>query len=77
MRLPGRRKRKRRQRRREPVQREELSIELDALFGPSKKHVHEYKEWVAVAKMDDHESGAGPIDLESGVVEMRTQPDPT
>jgi hypothetical protein len=54
----------------------EMSVELDALFGPSKKHVHEYKEWVAVAKMDDHESGAGPIDLDSGVVEMRTQPDP-
>jgi hypothetical protein len=47
---------------------EAVSVELDTLFGPSRKHVHERKEWVAVAKMDDHESGAGPIDLDSGVV---------
>lgn len=43
------------------------------MFGPSKKHVHEYKEWVAVAKMDDREAGGdGPIDLDSGVVQLRT-----
>jgi hypothetical protein len=47
-----------------------VSVELDTLFGPSRKHVHERKEWVAVAKVDDHESGAGPIDLESGVVQL-------
>jgi hypothetical protein len=47
-----------------------VSVELDTLFGPSRKHVHERKEWVAVAKVDDHESGAGPIDLESGVVRL-------
>jgi len=45
--------------------------ELDTLFGPSRKHVHERKEWVAVAKVDDREAGAGPIDLESGVVRLR------
>jgi len=40
------------------------------LFGPSRKHIHERKEWVAVAKLDDRESGDGPIDLESGVVQL-------
>ncbi|HEX3787835.1 MAG TPA: DUF6191 domain-containing protein [Pseudonocardiaceae bacterium] len=49
---------------------EMVSAELDTLFGPSRKHVHERKEWVAVAKIDDHESGAGPIDLDSGVVRL-------
>lgn len=70
MKLPGRKGKKRRKR--PQPQREEISIELDALFGPSKKHVHERKEWVAVAKVDDHESGAGggPIDLDSGVVRL-------
>lgn len=53
----------------------EISVELDALFGPSRKHVHERKEWVAVAKVDDHESGAGPIDLDSGVVQVRFDTD--
>jgi hypothetical protein len=48
-----------------------VSVELDTLFGPSRKHVHERKEWVAVAKIDDHESaGDGPIDLDSGVVQL-------
>ncbi len=49
----------------------EISVELDVLFGPSRKHVHERREWVAIAKVDDHESGAGPIDLDSGVVQVR------
>jgi hypothetical protein len=47
-----------------------VSVELDALFGPSRKHVHERKEWVAVAKIDDREAGDGPIDLDSGVVRL-------
>lgn len=50
-----------------------LSGELDALFSPGVKHVQQRKEWVAVAKKDDRESGAGgqgPIDLETGVVEL-------
>jgi hypothetical protein len=49
-----------------------VSAELDALFGPSRKHVHERKEWVAVAKVDDHESAGGPIDLDSGIVRITT-----
>ena len=65
--------RKKRRRRRRPERSVELvSAELDVLFSPSRKHVHERKEWVAVAKMDDREAGAGPIDLESGVVRLRT-----
>ncbi|HKN98035.1 MAG TPA: hypothetical protein VJX10_13020 [Pseudonocardiaceae bacterium] len=57
---------------REPEERRDMvSAELDALFGPSRKHIHERKEWVAVAKVDDHEAGAGPIDLDSGVVQLR------
>lgn len=48
-----------------------IGVELDTLFGPSRKHVHERKEWIAVAKVDDHESGGtGPIDLDSGVVRL-------
>lgn len=52
-----------------------VPVEMDELFGPSRKHIHERKEWVAVAKVDDHEAGAGPIDLDSGVVRL-TLPDP-
>lgn len=49
-----------------------VSAEIDELFGPSRKHIHERKEWVAVAKIDDHESagGTGPIDLDSGIVRL-------
>lgn len=50
-----------------------ISGELDTLFSPGVKHVQQRKEWVAVAKKDDRESGAGgqgPIDLETGVVEL-------
>lgn len=50
-------------RRRDPV-----GAEVDEIFGPSRKHIHERKEWVAVAKLDDRESGDDPlVDLDSGV----------
>lgn len=63
--------RRRRPRRRQPKERLDfVSAEVDELFGPSRKHIHERKEWVAVAKVDDHEAGAGPIDLDSGVVQL-------
>lgn len=66
-------RKRRRPRPAEPEERRDLvSAELDALFGPSRKHIHERKEWVAVAKVDDHEAGAGPIDLDSGVVQLRS-----
>jgi hypothetical protein len=72
-------RKRRRPKPKEPEERRDIvSAELDALFGPSRKHIHERKEWVAVAKMDDHEAGAGPIDLDSGVVQLRSQaPEPT
>jgi hypothetical protein len=69
--------RKRRRKRRQPKERIDfVSAEVDELFGPSRKHIHERKEWVAVAKIDDHQAGAGPIDLDSGVVllPMPTEP---
>jgi hypothetical protein len=45
--------------------------ELASLFSPGMKHVRELKEWVAVAKMDDRESGAGgPVDLDNGVAAL-------
>lgn len=49
-----------------------VSGEMDMLFSPGRKHVRERKEWVAVAKHDDREAGAGggPIDLDNGVVEL-------
>jgi len=49
---------------------EALAGELDMLFGPARRHVNERREWVAVAKIDDREAGAGPIDLTSGKVSL-------
>jgi hypothetical protein len=72
------RKRRRRPKRRQPKEPMDLvGAELDTLFGPSRKHVHERKEWVAVAKVDDHESGAGPIDLDSGIVQLNWSAEPS
>lgn len=48
---------------------------LDELFGPSRKHIHERKEWVAIAKIDDRYSGDDPIvDLTAGVVTVKGDP---
>lgn len=44
---------------------------VEGLFNPSGKHQLEHKDWVAVAKEDERESGAGPLDLDSGVVRLR------
>jgi hypothetical protein len=50
-----------------PPHRRPRGAELDALFGPSRKHIHERKEWVAIAKVDDRVSGDDPIiDLTEG-----------
>ncbi|MCX4094072.1 hypothetical protein [Nocardia sp. alder85J] len=47
------------------------------IFGPSRKHVHERKEWVAVAKADDRISGDEPVvDLTTGVATMPARPAP-
>jgi hypothetical protein len=54
--------------------RDRVGAEVDEIFGPSRKHIHERKEWVAVAKSDDRESGDGPlVDLDAGVAELRPQ----
>ncbi|MFF0496167.1 hypothetical protein ACFYU5_07170 [Nocardia aobensis] len=45
--------------------------EIDELFGPSRKHIHERKEWVAIAKVDDRLAGDDPIvDLPAGTVTL-------
>lgn len=53
---------------------EAFAGELDMLFGPARRHVNERREWVAVAKIDDREAGAGPIDLTSGRVSLGQGP---
>ncbi|MGW4324461.1 hypothetical protein ACWEKR_01075 [Nocardia sp. NPDC004573] len=56
----------RRRSRRDPV-----GAEVDEIFGPSRKHVHERKEWVAIAKVDDRRCGDDPlVDLDSGTVTL-------
>lgn len=47
------------------------ALGVEGLFNPSGKHQLEHKDWVAVAKEDERESGAGPLDLDSGVVRLR------
>ncbi|MBO0840236.1 MAG: hypothetical protein J2O49_05405 [Sciscionella sp.] len=54
-----------------------LSVDLDELFGPGRKHIREYTEWVAVAKMDDREDGSGPLDLDRGVITLPAEQQPT
>lgn len=52
---------------------------MDEIFGPARKHIHEHKDWIAVAELDDRESGDDPlVDLESGTVVLssrRPEPD--
>lgn len=51
--------------------RDPVGAEVDEIFGPARKHIHERKEWVAVAKVDDRESGDDPfVDLDTGVVTL-------
>lgn len=47
------------------------AMELEGLFsGAGVRHRLDQLEWVAVAKEDDREAGAGPLDLDSGVVRI-------
>ncbi|BDT96711.1 hypothetical protein IFM12275_66870 [Nocardia sputorum] len=51
--------------------RDPVGAEVDEIFGPSRKHIHERKEWVAIAKVDDRTSGDDPlVDLDSGTVTL-------
>ncbi|WP_433732957.1 hypothetical protein ACQP0C_11710 [Nocardia sp. CA-129566] len=51
--------------------RDPVGAEVDEIFGRARKHIHERREWVAVAKVDDRESGDDPlVDLDSGVVTL-------
>jgi hypothetical protein len=51
--------------------RDPAGAEVDEIFGPSRKHIHERKEWVAVAKLDDRVSGDDPlVDLDAGTVTL-------
>ncbi|MGJ7905630.1 hypothetical protein ACOQFL_04030 [Actinopolyspora sp. H202] len=49
---------------------------VDGLFEAGSKYRLERAEWVAVAKEDDRESGAGPLDLHSGRVRMHRRSEP-
>lgn len=46
-------------------------LDVEGLFSSGAKHQREQLEWIAVAKEDEHEYGAGPLDLDSGVVRLR------
>lgn len=52
------------------------SMEIDGLFNPGIKHRLERMEWAAVAKEDDRESGARPLDLDSGVIRLERPDEP-
>ncbi|MGK8523443.1 hypothetical protein ACRS6B_18660 [Nocardia asteroides] len=48
-----------------------MGAEVDEIFGPSREHVQEGEEWVAIAKIDDRISGDDPlVDLDSGTVTL-------
>ncbi|WP_019930004.1 hypothetical protein [Nocardia sp. BMG111209] len=52
-----------------------LGADVLEIFGPSRKHIHDRKEWVAIAKVDDRVSGDDPIvDLDTGVAMMPPHP---
>jgi hypothetical protein len=51
--------------------------EIEGLFNPGAKHRLERAEWVAVAKEDERESGAPPLDLDSGVVRLERSEEST
>ncbi|SFS44830.1 hypothetical protein SAMN05660874_01206 [Saccharopolyspora flava] len=46
---------------------------VEGLFNAGVKHQLDHLAWVEVAKEDERESGAGPLDLDSDVVHLRPQ----
>lgn len=46
------------------------TLEVEGLFNAGARHRLDQLAWVAVAKEDDRVSGAGPLDLDSGVVRI-------
>ncbi len=47
------------------------AMEVEGLFNVGVKHQLDHLAWVEVAKEDERESGAGPLDLDSNVVRLR------
>ena len=47
------------------------AMEVEGLFNVGVKHRLDQLAWVEVAKEDERESGAGPLDLESKVVRLK------
>lgn len=57
----------------EPQQRRavgEVALGIDGLFNPGAKHQLEQLAYVAVTREDDHETGSGPLDLDSATVRL-------
>ncbi|HEY8374343.1 MAG TPA: DUF6191 domain-containing protein [Pseudonocardiaceae bacterium] len=46
------------------------------LFTPGLRHQREHRQWVEVHRREDPEAGAGPLDLDSGVVRLPVRRDP-
>lgn len=47
------------------------AMEVEGLFNVGVKHQLDHLAWVEVAKEDERESGAGPLDLDSNVVRLK------
>ncbi|RRO13010.1 hypothetical protein EIL87_25465 [Saccharopolyspora rhizosphaerae] len=50
-----------------------VAMEVEGLFNVGVKHQLDHLAWVEVAKEDERESGAGPLDLDSDVVRIKPQ----
>jgi hypothetical protein len=52
-----------------------VSMEVEGLLNPGRKHQLERMEWVAVAKEDERESGARRQELDAGIVRLEPPDD--
>ncbi|MDI2029095.1 hypothetical protein QFW96_10765 [Saccharopolyspora sp. TS4A08] len=57
----------------EPSRVGSVAMEVEGLFNVGVKHQLDHLAWVEVAKEDERESGAGPLDLDSDVVRLKPQ----